>query len=288
MKCARCSAEIPRQSQFCLRCGAPIAGTAANPTGMTPASAMPLPKPNNRPLLLTIAALALVAVGLGAMVVRGQLTQKPGVTQNGTLVQAPGVSNNNNLVQAPGESEPPKMVQQPSEAPPQPTDVMDYLAHVRRVEASKQSLIKKQTGDALMMLTQAKALSATIEEQDYNNTFSGINKNMNYSANDWNDLTVFFESKSPPESCRDLHDKYYDQLGKIQSMIVAVNDALSKVQSDPSGAISALTQMQGRASQDADAAILAADEALAEVCSKYRLKKDFDIKGDSGSASLLR
>lgn len=287
MKCTRCSAEIPRQSQFCLRCGAPIGGTAANPTGAMP---MPLsaPRPNTRPFLITIGLLALLATGLGAVVIRGQLTQKAGNAQTGALVQTPGMGGGNNMVQAPGETEPSKIVQAPGETAPNPTDILDYLAFLKRIEASKQSLIKKQVGDALMMLTQAKALSAQIEDSDYQRTFGNINKNMNYSAEDWNQLTVAFQQRNPPDSCRDLHDKYYDHLGKIQAMIVAVNDALNKVQSDPSGAIGALTQMQGKSSQDADAAILAADDALADVCNKYHLKKDFDIKGDAGSASMFR
>ena len=94
--------------------------------------------------------------------------------------------------------------------------------------------------------------------------------------------------RTPPPSCQELHAKYFDQLGKIQGMIVAVNDAVGKIQSDPSSALKALTEMQGKASVEADTSIQAADDALSAVCSKYHLQKDFDIKGDNSSLNMLR
>ncbi len=288
MKCARCSAEIPSQSQFCLRCGAPIRGTAANPSGVfTPTLAAP--QPNNRPLLIAlIVLLAVVALGLGAVLVRGSLVQKPAQSAPTNLVQAPGQSSPGTLVQAPAESEPNPVVQAPGETAPTPQDVIDYLSFLKRIEASKQALIRKEMGDALTELPQVKGLSASTDEGDYNNVFGHLSKSTSYSADEWNQLTTAFQQRVPPDSCRDLHNKYYDQLGKIQAMIVSVNDALSKVQSDPSSALHALTDLQGKASPEIDAAVNAADDALADVCHKYGLRKDFDIKGDpSGSSSLF-
>jgi hypothetical protein len=297
MKCVRCSAEIPAQSQFCLRCGAPIQATSANPTGVM-ASPLVAPRPNTRPLLITIALLALAVVALGVvsggLLMRGgrsesgQLVQSPGQTGSGALVQAPGAANSSPLVQAPADTPSNQVVQQPGETAPYPADIDDYLKFLKQIEASKQQLIRKELGDALTLLPQAKALGATIDENQYNETFGNINKNMNYNADEWNQLTATFNQRTPPESCRDLHNKYYDQLGKIQGAIVAINDALSKVQNDPSGALHALSEMQGKASAEADAAIRAADDALGDVCSRYHLKKEFDIKDDGGSASMFR
>src|SRR5262245_25402593 len=117
MKCARCSAEIPAQSQFCLRCGAAISNTAVNPTGYTAQMSMAQPRANNRPLLIAVALLALLALGLGAYVAKGML-QKPGQASTGQLVQAPGAGKSSPLVQAPGESQQSPMVQAPGEPEP--------------------------------------------------------------------------------------------------------------------------------------------------------------------------
>lgn len=288
MKCSRCSAEIPKQAQFCMRCGTPVTQMAANATMMpgTPAAVSTAPRSNTKPFYFAIGLLAVLVLALGAYVVKGQLTQKPGNTAPAALVQAPGETHNNNLVQAPADTQPSNIVQSPTEGPP--ADVIDYLAFLKRVEASKQELIRKQIGSALGMMAQAKSLSGSIDEDHYNNTFGDIGKGLNYSAEDWNQLTQTFQQRTPPASCQELHDRYYDHLGKIQAMIVSINDALAKVQSDPSGALNALTSMQGKASADADSAIMAADDALADVCNKFHLRKDFDIKGDPSSASIFR
>lgn len=298
MKCLRCSAELPAQSQFCLRCGTPIANTAANPAGvMTPPASSPA---QNRPLLATIAVLFLAVLGLGAYVLRGQLTQKagqtdggrlvqqPGTMGGGALVQAPGRDQGGQMVQAPGNVQPGKIVQAPDTPAPVPVDVIDYLAFLKQVEASKQALIRKQTGDALVMMAQAKALNASIEDSDYSRTFGNLSKGMSYSADDWNRLTQQLQQRNPPPACRELHARYYDHLGKTQAMILAVNDAMSKFQSDPSSALHDLSGMQGKSSADLDVAIQKADDALADVCNRFRLRKDFDVRGDSGSSGLLR
>ena len=302
MKCTRCSAELPVQSQFCLRCGTPIQRAPSATAPIMPQAGSPFapPKSNNKPMLAIVGVLVLAILALGGVVVKGlmtkkaeannagQLVQAPGAANTGGLVQAPGDGNPNQLVQAPADSKPGNVVQKPNEATPFPSDIDDYLKFLKRIEARKQELIRKQTGDALLLLTQAKGLSATIEESDYNNTFSNINKNMNYNAGEWETLTRELETRTPPEACRDLHNKYYDQLGKVQGVIIAVNDALAKVQTNPTDALHNLTEMQGKTSQQVDASIQSADDALAAVCDRYKLKKDFDIKGDAGSASMFR
>ena len=294
MKCARCSVEIPAQSQFCLRCGTPVSHTTPGLTG-TPSFAPP--KAKNRPLLITIAILGLAVLALGVTVGGqmlqkahdangGQLVQAPGNNNGGSLVQAPGNNDGNKLLKATADPKPNNVVQQPGEG--NHADIEDYLQKLKRIEASKQILMRKQIGNALMDMAKAKALSASIEESDYNNTFNDLGKSMNYDSSEWNALTAELNKLSPPPSCRDLHNKYYDHLGKIQAVIVMVNETMGKVQSDPSNALQALTQMQGKASADVDGAILVADDALAEVCSKYKIRKDWDIKGDGGSANMFR
>jgi len=256
---------------------------------------MAQPKARN-PLVAVVTVLVLAVLGLGAMV----LVQKAGKSDPGKVVAAPANAGPGGVVLAPAEGTPnrvvtapeqvktPEVVPQPDNTQAFPADIDDYLKFLKRIEARKQALIRSQTGDLLLMMTQAKALSATIEEKDYNDTFKSMNGNVQKNSQDWNALNQEFNNRQPPPACVDLRNKYLDQLGKIQSSIFAVSDALAHVQSNPQDALHVLTGMQGQASANIDASIEAADSALADVCDKYRLKKDFDIRGDSSSTGLLR
>src|SRR6478672_6143619 len=115
MKCTRCSAELPAQSQFCLRCGTPVQPPASSfqPSGPSSGalpplgqSAFPQARSNNGPMIAIIAVLALLVLGLGAFLLAGVLQQKPDQTGTGQLVQAPGQAGNNGLVQAPAQTTP--------------------------------------------------------------------------------------------------------------------------------------------------------------------------------------
>ncbi|MCS6776559.1 MAG: zinc ribbon domain-containing protein [Chloroherpetonaceae bacterium] len=287
MKCQRCSAELPAQSRFCLRCGAPIDNPAINPTGYTAAPVTASTPARNRVLLFVLVFLAIAAAAAGTYVARG-LVQKRGDTVSGALVQAPAQQASAPLVQAPAEPIHTPVVRASEPAAPRPVDIEDYLAFLKQIEQEKQILIRKQLKNALVMLAQAKALSATIEEEHYDQAFGNLTQGMSYNANEWEALTRKFVERIPPASCIDLRNKYLDQLSKVQAMILEVNDALNKVQSDPARALDILTQMQGRASAEADEAIFKADQALADVCDRYKIRKDFDIKGDSPSASMFR
>jgi len=300
MKCSRCSAEIPAQSQFCLRCGTPVRGNVPAMAGpvrpSAPIAQMAPPKSSRNPMLAIVALLVLAVLGLGAMVLiqkagrsdPGKLVAAPANAGNGGLVQKPAEATSGATVQAPAETKPNAIVPQPDNAQPFPADIDDYLKFVKRIERQKQALIGTQTGDALLMMTQAKALSATIEEKDYTDAFKNMKSTMQKNSQDWNALTQEFNNRQPPPACVDLRNKFLNQLGKIQAALYAVNDAISQVQTNPSNVLHDLTQMQGKTSADVDSSIEAADSALADVCDKYRLKKDFEIRGDSGSNGLLR
>ncbi len=138
MKCARCSAEVPRQSQFCLRCGTPINAAANYAPPVAQHAPMPLPTNNQRPLYAIIGLLAVAVLAMVGWMVKSSLAQKPGETKGSSLVQAPAQTSPGPLVQAPGET----TAQTPIIAPPtQPTqkpdysDIDDYLRFVRQVEA---------------------------------------------------------------------------------------------------------------------------------------------------------
>ena len=50
---------------------------------------------------------------------------------------------------------------------------------------------------------------------------------------------------------------------------------------DPSKAMQELNDVKGRDAEDVDRAGMAADGALNQICARYNLRKDFEIRADS-------
>ncbi len=302
MKCSRCSAEIPAQSRFCLRCGTVVATTniSQTPTGYaSPTPSAPFAQSNtgSKKLFATIGILALVVIALGAFVAKGlvqkagdnskgQLVQAPGNGGSGALVQAPGDSKAAPIVQAPGDSKPAPIVQQPDA--PLPTDVMDYLAHLKKVETEKHRLLRE--GNAYLQ-TLASTLGAKITQGYMEFEKDGIDprtipsdaaKMTGKYDEQWNQLNGFFRGKNAPGSCAVLAQKYGDHLDKIQA---AMSKIMTLLETPPENLSTALQDVQGMrgGSGDIDAAMNAADRELEEVCRQFRLRKDFDISDQKAS-----
>lgn len=298
MICKNCSSKLPKEARFCLKCGFAVDVAPPQPVMARPApslsatnSAPPFSpyKSSSLPSKQILLGLVLLAGGVGAAMYfkSNRVAGAAGQGVLGNLVNAPGAGKGLDMVQAPGDAPKNEMVQTPGRGKERPIEIEDYLKFLKEVENTKQRLIRTQTGEALKMLTMAQTLRAKIEEEDYNSAFKGINTTMNFQAEDWNKLTTAFQSKTPPAACQELHDKYYDHLGKLQTMIMQVNDAMGEVASNPQDALGKLTQLQGKASGDMDEAIRKADDSLADVCSKAGLRKDFDIRGDASSSGGL-
>ncbi len=298
MLCKNCSAKLPKEARFCLKCGFAVDVAPTQPVMARPApslsSAKAAPpfspyKSSPLPAKGILVGLMLLAVCVaGAMYWQSsRVTGAAGRSVLGNLVNAPGASRQVDMVQAPGDSPKNEMVQAPAQGKQRPIEIEDYLKFLKEVENTKQRLIRTQTGEALKMMTMAQGLKATIEEEDYNSAFKGIDTTMHFQAEDWNKLTVQFQSKTPPAACQELHDKYYDHLGKLQTLIMQVNDAMNAVSKNPQDALGKLTQLQGKGSADMDEAIQKADDSLADVCSKAGIRKDFDIRGDASSSGSL-
>jgi len=297
MLCKNCSAKLPKEARFCLRCGfaVDVSATPSAPqraTAPLPQSAAPpfapyksSPIPNKGVAIAVLLVVAVVASGMYWQTSR--LTRASGQGVLGNLVNAPGQSKGVGMVAAPGETPKNEMVQAPGEGKERPIAIEDYLKFLKEIENSKQRLIRSQTGEALKMMTMAQTLKATIETEEYNSTFKDLNNTMNFQAEDWNKLTSQFQTRTPPAACQELHDKYYDHLGKMQTMMMQVNDAMNAVSSNPQDALKRLTQLQGKASIEMDEAIRKADESLEDVCSKAGIRKDFDIRGDASSSGSL-
>lgn len=257
--------------------------------------AYPVTQPkSNKGMVIAITLLGIAVVALSGVIFSRMLAQ-PAQKDSGKVVQAPAHSGPGNVVQAPAGTKPSQPVQAPGGTPPPPpvekidvAAIDDYLRFLKKVEDEKQGIIRKQMADQLALLVQVKSLSATIEGEDYNNAFDNAHKTMDTNTNEWDKLAQYFNTKSPPPACVELRNKYYDHLGKVSAAIFKVNNAMSQIRSNPSNALSELTQMQGKTSGEVDAAIQSADDALYDVCKQFNLRKEFDIRGDAPTASMFR
>lgn len=293
MKCARCSAEVPRQSQFCLRCGTPINAAANFAPPVAQHVPMPVPTNNQRPLYAIIGLLAVAVLAMVGWMVKSSLAQKPGETKGSSLVQAPAQTSAGPLVQAPGVTNAQTPIIAPPTQPVQKPDysyIDDYLRFVRQVERTKSGLIHRQLAASLSQYANlmAEEVKAATEDDQAAEFLPNINKNPANLSDEWNKLTQVFLARRPPQECVELHDKYYDHLGKIQGMFNKVHDAVAQANSGQSGdALNALTGMMGTASADADESARSADDALDDICRQYKLEKTFKIQTDSGSSGSL-
>ena len=298
MKCVRCSAEIPSQSQFCLRCGTPV--SAANPTGNHPAirPVVPAPAKNNTPLIAAVSILTILVLALGAFVVKGMLAQKPTEEAPTGLVQAPKKQQPTGLVEKPAESKPVETVGKPEEGPPPtPKEITDYLAFLKSIEEKRKNLERDEIAHAM-------ALQATLPA-DQAKQFMNFGDDSNVSpattnpapVNDtlqstkdydtkWNQIASEFHTKAPPQACLAIHDAYTDFLGKSQAAILNIFNVLEGARTNPQKAYEDAQKMKGT-SKPIDDAMHKSDDAVKQVCNQYHIRKDFDISESGGGGNMF-
>ena len=304
MRCARCSAELSGNAQFCLQCGTPVAAGHAGATPSATTLVAPPQTGSRKKLVIggVIALLVLAALGYG-LARSGLLGRSAHIGDGSRLVQAqggPGVGgpltdrnarlgNPGNLTDKPGLSTP---------SPPDPVDVIDYLKFLKEIERERILLAKRQTSE---LLAQSRDLTypggmadwTTNEpEQHVKATYDNFQRMMAKWSQEWDVLSQKFLSKPAPQSCVALRDKYYDLLGKTTTAMNAVASAFGQaLGGDPQKALESLNQMRGSgmgsASKDIGDAAIAAEEELAAVCDRFRIRKEFDIQTDTGGSSLL-
>ena len=302
MKCVRCSAEIPSQSQFCLRCGTPVA--AGSPTGginNNPSAplrpAMSPPKNSNTPLIATVAVLAVAVLALGAFMVRGMLAQKPESDAPTGLVQAPRKQQPTGLVEKPAETKPVEVVQKPVEAPQgPPAEIVNYLAFLKGIEERRKTLESDEIAHAMALQAvlpadQAKQFMNFGDDSNASAPASNpapVNETLQSTKDfdtKWNQIAKDFQSKSPPQSCQAIHDNYTDFLGKSQTAILNVFNVLEGAKTNPQKALEDAQRMKG-SSKPIDDSMHRSDAAVKQVCDQYNIPKDFDIS-ESGGGNMF-
>jgi hypothetical protein len=156
---------------------------------------------------------------------------------------------------------------------------------------------------ALIPLTEGGNAMAMMKDNEgdisrvQNETYGQIQRKMSEINADWSALSSKFVARRAPQSCQQLANSYYDVLGKTSAAIVTVGTEFSKAMSSYSqgdmGGMSKIVENlkgmdgkgMGSASKSVDDACAGADRALADVCDKFHLHKDFDIKPDGGNSS---
>jgi hypothetical protein len=297
MKCAKCTAEVPGQAQFCMKCGTPV--SAGRPSGTVtmarPAASAARSKPKTGLILGTIAAVAVVALaayfGVKNLTSKnavsasgGRLTDALGRPMNGAgLVDKDArIHDTGKLTDSTGLAQP---------GPADPVEIIDYLKHVREIERQRVALSKAELAQALTLSSQIQAGGITAEMGDHpevahQKDYNDFQAKLSTWSSQWEDLSKKFNAypKPVPQSCITLRDRYLDALGKTSSAMSTIGSSFAKAMgSDPGGAVDALTKMQG--DRSIDDSCDKADAELATVCDKYHLHKDFDIKADGGASN---
>jgi hypothetical protein len=304
MTCTRCASEVPGQAQFCMKCGTPVnpatrqMNTQPGPTAAVPRQTVNYTpaKPNRTGLYAGIAA-AVVALAVLAFFGFKNLTDrsdKVGATAPLTDLNARAVPGGPLTDKSARLRDSAPLTDRDSVATPAPADpveIIDYLKHVRETERQRVSMAKRQLAQVLSWTSVLQAGNLTAEmgdnpEQKHQETYNKFQQDISRWGTEWEELSRYFNSypKPVPQACAGLRDRYLDALGKTSSSMVTVGGSFASAMSgNASGALEALTKMQG--DQSIDVACEKADDELRAVCDRYKLHKDFDIKADGGAAN---
>lgn len=321
MKCTRCSAEIPAQSRFCLRCGTAVATqTTQMPTGYTPATpSAPFVQNNsgNKKLFATIGVLALVVIALGAFVAKGlvqkagdnskgQLVQAPGNGGSGALVQAPGDSKAASIVQAPGDSKPSPIVQ---EGVPYPADIIDYLKYLRAIEMEKRTILTNFGIEAKSMMATSNiniigAMAGSEGDSGIDNAMDTYRKQSENAKLKAQQVSQSFEQlinkleaypKPVPPACIGLRDIYYKHLSRASTLSTDVMGLFASAPNPANGderqnaASAVFAKAQGIIASNTEQKEMmdTANKELDEVRRQFHIANEWQVEDPQGGAGGL-
>lgn len=290
MRCVSCGSELSGGAEFCAKCGVRV-GSAVPPL-RTASTGMPLGK-----------KMALAAGGLAVLAALGYLGWRA-FAPSGKVVQAVGQQAPvAPLTESAGRIAPiPPLTEAKGEVQkdPEPTDIIEYLRFVKEMERQRVMLARTQLGELLKQsgdLTYAGAMAdwTTNEpERKYQEVYQRFQQSLGQWTAQWQELAGRFLAypKPVPQPCTELRDRYYALLSITSNHMLTVGNSFAQALSgDPGKALETLTRMQGSgfgsASKEVTDACNAADEALAAICERFKLKKDFAIEDTLGGGNLL-
>ncbi len=296
MKCVSCGTEMPQGAAFCSKCGVKATDAASERVRPISPGAAPAGRDRGKIALALVAAAALAAAayfGWRAFSKPARVAQVSGrqgpvapLTERSGRVGSVGP-----LTDRTGTAPEPE---------PVPQDVIDYLAFLKDIEQQRVMLARTQLAEVLKQstdLTYSGAMSdwTTNEpEQKYREVYGRFQQSLSLWTGQWQELAGRFLGypKPVPASCSELRDRYYALLGATSAGMAQIGNSFSQALSgDPGKALETLTRMQGSglgsSSKEIADACVAADDALAAVCDRHKLKKDFAIRDDLGGGNLL-
>jgi len=186
-------------------------------------------------------------------------------------------------------NKPPLEVNKPQKPAP-PADVIAYLEHLKKVEARRMALKSEEEGALLAIIPhlQVDPLKEMLDWSDNPDTNKEPGKTtedkakdmMAQLSRDWQDLAKFFQSVPAPEPCATLAAKYYDALRDVISTTTDLRSVLVN------GDLEKAYKMRGK-SGGIDDKLIAADQELGGVCSRFGIERSFSIKSDTGMQPIM-
>lgn len=297
MKCAKCGLDIPQGSRQCPKCGSINEFEQAAPS----------PKKRLSPVAYATIALAIIGVfALGFYVLAGRgrnLTAAPGgiQRQDGNITAAPpGVSGPNGIMAAPpgapGQTQPTL----PGKPKP-PQEVVDYLAHVKKVEEHRQMLLKdtsaamtlSATGGGSKGMMDMINMAMDPEGKAAQDPLAETKAELNRQYSNWQKTLNYFDSKPAPAQCREFSGSYRAVLANETKTLGEISTSFNglNIQSpdDMSKLLTALQKMKGDPSIQAniDKSANDADAKLTSLVSNYDMQKPFDVPPEKQGGNIM-
>jgi hypothetical protein len=301
MYCSKCGALNADDARACGNCGAALAVSRPSPEAAGYVERPRAPATPKRSIWPFVAVIALVLIALGvvaalrAMRSNTGLAKAPDTSPGGTgLTQAPGVSPAGPPVtQSPNApANEPGLTQslQPTGLPPAPPGTDDYLRWLYQKELERQRIYGEMQHAIQMAAMQAgvewaRGMGQMMEPGglgDVEETNQNIQKQTSAFDQEVGKLEALareFTYKIPPESCRQVHERYSGMLGKWVGSMKKVQRAMTNADFTdlPAG---------GVADRDIEDAIADTDRELGAVYDRYAISDPprFHIEDKGASA----
>lgn len=297
MKCAKCGLDVPPSTTQCPKCGSvefdrpPVAE-----------------KKRLNPIvygIIALTAVALIALLIFALGRTKNVTSAPGGVerQDRNITTAPpGEPGPSGIMTAPpGKPGGPEKTPAGVTKPKPSQEVIDYLAHVKKIEEHRQMLLK-DTGEALMLQAvggSTKGLMDMIEwaadpdGKEARDPLADSKEELNRQYKNWLETLKYFDNKPAPPECREFSGAYraviYNEAKAIGDIAVDFNKANVTNPNDMSKLLRSLGKMKGDESiqGNIDKSADDADAKLTSLVSNYDMKKPFDVPREKRGGNIM-
>ncbi len=179
-----------------------------------------------------------------------------------------------------------------------PDNVRNWLEHLHKTEEARVALAAEQLKESVKTLANLKADdlnhamddgsddSQAADKARENQRAGRVSGDMATMQQAWKTLLSAFDAVPAPAECVGIKANYDQVVGQTGTMILEIVAKIKSASTDPQGALSALTAMQGTSKAKIDVPAHAADSGVADVCKRYDTTKWFDIQSDVGSGVM--